>query len=265
MPRRRSRRASEGSPPTGPLLVLSPHFDDAALSCAALLDRGEPVDVITIFGGEPDPPRQGWWDRRCGFASSAESFPVRRREEDAALGGAGHRARWLPLLEGQYVDGPRSEAERAAIREAVLEWSNANRGGTVAIPAGAGRKVGRIGSRMAALGPGWVGFIQHSDHVFVRDTVLALLAVAKTFTGLLYEELPYLWSGPAEREVRVSAVSWRFEADPSVLPVDRRRKAERIATYASQVPHLSSRRRRPDDPRSLPAFERYWRLFRREG
>ena len=45
----------------GRLLILSPHLDDAALSCAALIERDRAADVLTVFDGEPDPPRAGAW------------------------------------------------------------------------------------------------------------------------------------------------------------------------------------------------------------
>src|SRR5436305_1067911 len=62
-----------------PLLLVSPHPDDAALSCAALLARVEPIDVLTVFAGSPDPPSQGSWDRVTGFVDSTESSGDGRR------------------------------------------------------------------------------------------------------------------------------------------------------------------------------------------
>jgi LmbE family N-acetylglucosaminyl deacetylase len=249
--------------PSRPLLLLSPHFDDAAFSCAALLARSAPVDVLTVFGGEPEPPRRGWWDRECGFASSTEGLAARRREEQSAFADSQHRVTWLSLLEFQYVQGPRPQKERAVILEAVREWSSRAGNETVAIPAGAGRKLGRVALRLAALAPGRLGFLQNPDHVFVRDAALAALRERPSLTGLIYEELPYLWSVPADEEVRAAAAEWSFAAEPFAIPVDRGEKARVNAAYESQVTGLSTRRLRLDDPECLPEVERYWSLARR--
>ena len=89
--------------PDGPILLVSPHLDDAVFSCAALVERPEPLDVMTVFAGAPDPPRQGWWDAQCGFASSVESVPIRLREDEAGFAGTSHRRSYLELLELQYA------------------------------------------------------------------------------------------------------------------------------------------------------------------
>jgi LmbE family N-acetylglucosaminyl deacetylase len=221
--------------PAGPLLLLSPHFDDAALSCAALLERDEPVDVVTVFAGGPEPPTQGWWDEVCGFADSTESLAARKEEERAAIG-ARHGLSFLPLLDMQYVEGRRPAADADAIRAAVEEWAAGAGGGHVAVPAGAG--VARRHFRRRA------GIAPHPDHLLVRDAVLS--ARLAGITPLLYEELPYA-TGGAPANVR---------AEPFVVPVDPIAKARRIAVYASQLAHLAGLH----EPANVPAYERYWTL-----
>ena len=66
-----------GGVPSGPLLVLSPHFDDAALSCGALLARTEPLTVLDVFTRRPEPEQATEWDRRCGFRGSDEAMAAR--------------------------------------------------------------------------------------------------------------------------------------------------------------------------------------------
>jgi GlcNAc-PI de-N-acetylase len=223
------------------MLLFAPHCDDAALSCAALLDRGEAVDVLTVFGGRPDPPRQAYWDERCGFADSDEAVRVRQEEELEALALGGHRVGFLDLLEEQYLDGDRSPADAAPIAEAVAGWG----GGLVAAPIGAGRGSGLL-DRLRARH----GVPPHPDHLFVRDAVLA----AAEGPVLLYEEFPYLRSGGAESEAA------RLGAEPLSFPVDRSAKARRIAAYTSQLPFIGSSDERLDDPAVLPETERYWLL-----
>ena len=72
--------------PSWRTVVLSPHFDDAALSVAALVRRlPRPLTVVTVFGG---PPPEGspvsWWDATCGFSSAAEAYACRRAEDARA-------------------------------------------------------------------------------------------------------------------------------------------------------------------------------------
>ena len=245
-------------PPSGALLVVSPHLDDAALSCAALLDRGEAVDVLTLFSGAPEPPRQGWWDERCGFASSAESMPARRREEERALAPDGHRIHLLDLLEQQHFDGPRPAREADLIAEAVRDRLAEMGGGSVAVPAGAGWAPYWLPTRVAKRLREPRGPEPHDDHVFTRDAVLG--AGLRDASLLLYEELPYLWGGSAERAARRAAHAHGYRAHLEVVSVDRERKASRLAEYASQMPYLSPPEGPLDSPAVLPPTERYWRL-----
>jgi hypothetical protein len=245
-----------------PLLIVSPHPDDAVLSCWALLARPEPVDVLDVFAGSPVPPRVGAWDLRCGFADSAESSRVRQAEELAALAGTPHRVTFMDLVNVDYVDGRRGESDRDAILRTVRAWLDENGPGTVALPAGAGWTMSRL---RRALGERvWWRFIgerpgppQQPDHVFARTAGLAAVA-GRNVDVLLYEELPYLWGAPADREAE------RLGAGEELrLEVDREEKARRISAYSSQVEHISPPHGRVDDPEVLPATERYWRLVSR--
>jgi hypothetical protein len=246
--------------PGGPLLLVSPHLDDAVFSCAALVERPEPIDVLTVASGAPDPPRQGWWDVQCGFASSAESVPARLAEDDAAFAGTPHRRSYLGLLELQYRPR-RTAAEADLLAASVREWAAANPAGTVAVPAGAGCSPRRAARWRRRLLRRSCSPPQHPDHVWVRDTVLDELA-AREATPLLYEEVPYLWGEPADAEVERAASRGRFDAEPLTAEVDPTRKAERIAAYASQIAEISPSRGRLDDPATLLPQERYWLLRR---
>jgi hypothetical protein len=244
--------------PAGPLLLVSPHLDDAVFSCSALVERSEPVDVVTIFAGAPDPPRQGWWDRDCGFASSAESVPERLREDEAAFAGTRHRRRYLDLLELQYIEN-RPGGESDVIESAIRDWITEHPGGTVALPAGAGCSMRLVDRWLRRLRRQSCSFGQHVDHLLVRDAGLGSLKGSDA-TLLLYEEVPYLWGAPADRQAERVAARVGRSSKLLELSVDRGRKAERIAAYASQIPHISPPHGRVDDAETLPASERYWRL-----
>jgi LmbE family N-acetylglucosaminyl deacetylase len=240
--------------PAAPLLLVSPHLDDAILSCEALVGRDEPLDVLTVFTGFPDPPQRSWWDAECGFASSSESVATRRREDEAAFAGTPHRRTYLDLLELQYAPR-RTQDDRRAVKEAIAGWLRENPAGTVALPAGAGfRPTWRTRLRRVAPSPA-----QHTDHVFVRDLALDVIRDADS-ACLLYEELPYVWGGPADEEAAAFAQTLERRLEPVVVPVDRGRKAARFAAYASQVVPLSPDHGRLDEPETYPVEERYWLL-----
>jgi LmbE family N-acetylglucosaminyl deacetylase len=250
---------------TQALLILAPHPDDAALSCAALLDGTPAADILTVFAGGPDPPTQGWWDRRCGFASSTESVAARRREEESAFAGSGHRVRFLELPDEQYAGDVRPAEHASSIEAAIRKWTEGAPEGSVAVPAGAGwvpsplrKLLGRVRPRRFA--PARPGPYPSPDHVYLRDVALRELS-GGGHDLLLYEELPYgLAEGTEETVIRAAELVGR-SAEPLMLQVDRERKARRLSAYGSQIPHISPPGMRLDDPEALPPVERYWRLL----
>lgn len=242
-----------------PLLLLSPHFDDAALSCAALLAREKPIDVLTVFAGEPMPPRQGKWDRVTGFADSTDSRRVRKAEEQAAFADTPHKLAFLDLIESEYMSGPREQDDAAPIAAAVVGWLEQNPGGAISAPAGAGRLPGLLRAKARRLMGDYVAF-RHPDHVFLRDAALDAVVSRPGAWAVLYDEFPYLFERAADGEVLRIARSRGLAAELVVTPVDPRAKALRISVYTSQVPHLAFRGRRVDLAENLPEEERYWIL-----
>jgi hypothetical protein len=80
-------------------VVLSPHLDDAVLSCWHALDD---ATVVSVFAGVPEPATSGWWDRLTGCHDSAERMRERHLEDESALALAGAEAVRLDLLDEQY-------------------------------------------------------------------------------------------------------------------------------------------------------------------
>jgi LmbE family N-acetylglucosaminyl deacetylase len=243
-----------------PLLLLSPHCDDAVLSCWALLARERPLEVVTVFAGEPDPPRQSGWDRTTGFADSAASMRVRRAEEEEALARTPHSLTLLDLLEAGYLDGPRGTGDVQLLGAVIDPWLREHPGGIVAAPAGAGSRAGSLRARAQRL-LARTTRTRHPDHVFVRDAALEL-ALGSFCRVLLYEELPYAWGDVAAGEVRRLARAQRASATLVRVPIDAQAKAALIAVYRSQIPHLGVGGRRVDVAADLPREERYWLLER---
>ena len=63
-----ARRPASGPP----VVVVSPHLDDAVLSCGQLLAASREAIVLTVFSAGPDEgaPLTDW-DRACGFVSAS--------------------------------------------------------------------------------------------------------------------------------------------------------------------------------------------------
>jgi LmbE family N-acetylglucosaminyl deacetylase len=160
----------------GPAIFLSPHYDDAVLSCggtiAGLALAGYPPLILTIFGGEaPEElvgPFAGWKHGRWGATTAEEILAIRRAEDLAAAAVLGCQTRWLGHLDAIYRgDRYTSDPELfGRLREieaglvgiiadevcSVPEW---RAGTTVYVPLGIGKHVDHqltyaVGRRLAA-------------------------------------------------------------------------------------------------------------------
>jgi LmbE family N-acetylglucosaminyl deacetylase len=104
-------------------VVVSPHFDDAVLSCWSLVDSDADVEVVTFYTAGPDDPALVTrWDADTGVTSQVR-MQQRAEENKAALAIAGRSATNLGGLEGQYGDGSvDEEVLAAAIRDAEIVY-----------------------------------------------------------------------------------------------------------------------------------------------
>jgi LmbE family N-acetylglucosaminyl deacetylase len=145
-------------------IVLSPHFDDAVLSCWSVLREQRAVTVVNVFGGVPSANVPiSWWDRLTGGRSASERALERRQEDAKALERIGCRPINLPFLGSEYRRGDQDAGPLLSVISPHVD-----RRTTVYAPAGIG---------------------QHPDHFAVRAAAVALLARGVPVT--LYAELPY--------------------------------------------------------------------------
>lgn len=85
-----------------PMVVLSPHLDDAVLSAWHVLSSPRDVTIVTVFAGVPEPGFVTDLDRSHGADDSAAWLKRRRLEDRAALAVAGRAPVHLDLLEAQF-------------------------------------------------------------------------------------------------------------------------------------------------------------------
>jgi len=224
--------------------ILSPHLDDAVLSCWHLLASSDDVLVLNVFTGLPargKPP--AFWDRMTGADDSVERMHARLAEDEEALALAGRRADSLVFLDAQY-----REAAPTGIVEAVNE---------------------RLRDDAAVFAPAGIG--GHPDHELIRDVGLALAADGRRVS--LYGDIPYAtefgwppWmTGDDPEPLREVDAYWaRFVPEgyaPFPVELDdtqQRRKVAAMRTYRTQFPILEAGPLRRLTHPTLVPFELIW-------
>ncbi|MEO3973642.1 PIG-L family deacetylase [Streptomyces sp. CAU 1734] len=145
-------------------VVLSPHFDDAALSLAGLIPGlPGPVAVVTVHGGAPAAGTPvSWWDSVCGFSSAAEAHASRLAEDAEACALLGAAQIVLDHPDGPYAEG----AELTGLDDFLTELAP----GTLVLAP--------LGSNQA-------------DHLAVRLRAMSVLAGRGEPLPRVYADLPY--------------------------------------------------------------------------
>ena len=222
------------------IVVVSPHFDDAVLGAAHLLDSHPGSTVITVFGGRPPayPDEPTAWDAAGGFQAGDDVVALRRDEDRKAMALLGATPVWLEFADHQYLakeDRPRADDVAPALGDAL----------------------GAAGPSAVFLPMG----IANPDHVVTHDAGLLVREQRPDLAWFCYEDHGYKHI-PGLLAWRVTSL---FRAGiwptPAVVPVrpDMDVKRRAVACYASQVPPLEAEhalRERLDA--NVP--EQYWRL-----
>jgi LmbE family N-acetylglucosaminyl deacetylase len=157
------------------IVVVSPHLDDAALSCWSVLDAAGERTVVNVFTGPPDPARERPWDELTGATDGARRMEERVLEDRAALAHAGCTPTNLGLRP------PASEHAAAHLRELLA----------AAIPPGCDLYL-----------PAGIG--GHPAHVLVRD--VGLEVASRAGRTLLYADYAYA--------IKYGWPAWVTGADP---------------------------------------------------
>lgn len=237
-----------------PVLLLSPHLDDAVLDCWSVLTADAELEVVNVFGLAPPAGTTTEWDRVLGSADSAALFAARLEEDALALGLAGRASRNLPFLEFQYRRGRRFPA-----------WAEIDAVIAALVP-----RAARV------LAPMVLGDV-HPDHALLRDYALALARQGHAVS--LYADSPYCaqfgWPAWVTGETPVEHLDVEAFWSPSFdsLPVEQREgrairlddaagrhKLNAIRAYRTQFPALD---RGPIGRLSNPAIHRWevlWEL-----
>jgi len=253
-------------------IFLSPHLDDAALSCGGLIRRqvitGTPVLVVTVFAGEPQHVELSAYaiqmHNRWGKASHPTT--VRRKEDRSAMN----------LLGAEYLHLAYADAIYRFSQDSFLYSSDQELFGP--IHPSESRLLSRLAEIIAGLhtsrdetvyAPLAVG--NHVDHQLVRDALLNLQAHSSQI--VFYEDYPYVDRPGALTSALRMLGTQEWESEVQLLDEEcLKAKIAATAAYQSQMATLFetdktvalrlreySRAVSPDQGFA----ERYWRICRR--
>jgi LmbE family N-acetylglucosaminyl deacetylase len=223
---------------TGSLLVISPHLDDAVLSCEALLKFARDVRVLTIFGGDaPSGAPIAEWDLQCGFSAGMNVMEARRTEDAQALATLGA----IPLWGEELQEGYRTEpANLDRITALIIDTIDATSPSHFLFPLG----------------------LKHPDHLMVAAASGNAARARELTTSFVYAERPYAQAKKlgvvSTRRSELSASGAEFATERLPRGV-RRGDQSAIRCYPTQLRGLRMSALR------IGIFrERYWRISWRD-
>lgn len=220
-----------------PAAILSPHLDDAVLSCWHLLGSQREVTVVNVCTAAPETgASDAFWDQLSDGHHPVERMRVRRAEDEAALARAGRSAHYLGFIDFQYT------------------------GLTPPLGALVQRILGIVPPGTELHAPAGLGV--HPDHLAVRSAGVELEALG--FALRFYAELPHaLRPGWLERLARAPAyaglaagdlVASRHRLDDAALAA----KLRAVGEYRSQLVGLQGMLAGPLDRGDVLRNEVVW-------
>jgi LmbE family N-acetylglucosaminyl deacetylase len=201
------------------IVVLSPHFDDAAMGAGHLIASYDDTTVVTVLGGRPPayPEEMSDWDALGGFVAGDDVVAVRREEDVAAMTMLESGYQWLDFADHQYLppENRPTPDEVAPVLGAVIDELDPT---AVFFPMGLG----------------------NPDHVMVHEASLLVRAGQPEREWFCYEDhgykhIPGLLAWRVAKLLR--SHPW---PTPAIVPhvPDEERKRRAIWCYTSQIAPL---------------------------
>lgn len=221
-------------------IYLSPHLDDAVLSCGGAIHRqaaaGEPVLVVTIFAGEYTGAGLSAFaqEQHDYWGNPPRPLALRRAEDWAALRRLGAEAQHLDHLDAVYRAGSDgrwlyTDVDQlfGAVHPADLDSAEGSR-------ALAKQLAGLVPLQPQATIYAPLGVGNHVDHQIVHAAARRLLAMGHRLA--FYEEAPYVASpGALEAALETAgAGGWSSQVIP-LSPADLAAKVSALAYYRTQL------------------------------
>lgn len=249
-------------------LFISPHLDDAVLSCGGRIAQchaqGERLIIATVFAGDPSPLAATLPFARYQHSLWGEPvapMPLRRAEDLAAAAALGvHDVVHLTFADAVYRHLPDGQALYTNDDDLFGDLHPADQPLIAAIANSLQSLVEEADTIYAPLGIG-----HHVDHQLVA-LAAARLRLPANVKRIWYEELPYAeWDTPTAHPSTNAKHPHLVEIDESAMM----RKLDAMGYYRTQIPVLyrnelaMHRRVRAYAARlaagvSAPYAERYW-------
>jgi LmbE family N-acetylglucosaminyl deacetylase len=218
------------------LLIVSPHLDDAVLSCGLVLAAHPHAVVCTVFSAPPATNMTTGWDRSSGFANAFEAMNARKVEDIRALAHLAAHPLHLPFRDAQYDGSPTAGMLTNALQRTIAEIEPT----ALLVPLG----------------------LFHSDHTLTADACLMLMPrIPQEVAVHAYEDVPYR-NMPGVVQKRLYAIAERgyratateaFDAAENSRHWQMKRAA--VAAYRSQLRAFGD-----EGQADLFSPERYWQL-----
>lgn len=219
-------------------LYLSPHFDDAILSCGGLIHRqrsaGESVAVMTFCAGSPDynylsPLAQQY---HTAWGNPHDPIALRRAEDGSVLNALGVSPHYGNTLEIIYrrIGNEFIYSNRKAL------FTDPHSQELDSLPRLWRQDVESLGfnpNHTIIYAPLAIG--NHVDHQLAR--VLALQLIKAGWQVWFYEDYPYVElsaEGLAVAKAWFGPIIWQFE----IIPIDVNAKIAAIRGYETQIPRI---------------------------
>jgi LmbE family N-acetylglucosaminyl deacetylase len=227
-------------------LVVSPHLDDAVLSCGHFLLTQPQSVVATVHAGNPGDGRLSEWDRDCGFVEGDDPVARRREEDRAALELVGARPWHMDFLDRPYRDG-RAADEGGVIRAEDVAGELAD-------------LVHELSPTRALIPMG----LLHPDHELTHEAGSLLLHSSPELEIWAYMDLPYGLAHPQLVTSRLENLQQRGLRARRVTvdaPLQADVKRDATACYASQVDAVRNDLGREAWERTFSfGSEQFWRV-----
>lgn len=218
-----------------PLLVVSPHYDDAVFSCGQLLATVPDSTVVTVCTAQPGDGRLLTdWDRRCGFTSASEAMSRRAAENRHALALLRAKGVDLAFLDSQYLPGPRNSTD--LLGDTLLATISEFQPASVFVPLG----------------------LFHADHILISDVLMTLEQRIADVRWFAYTDIPYCKDAQRLQRRLAQLAQRGVHCEPELLPLETGmgKKAAAVEAYRSQFQGLGH-----EDGRALMQYaEQYWRI-----
>jgi LmbE family N-acetylglucosaminyl deacetylase len=253
-------------------IYLSPHFDDAVLSCGGLIRRqvisGTPVLVVTVFGGEPHRLELSQYAAQTQSRWGKATYPTtERREEDRkAMNVLG--AEYLHLA---YADAIYRFSDNSFLYSSDRELFGLVHPSESMLLSPLAEILSNLGTTQGETVYTPLAVGNHVDHQLVRDSLLG--AQGRSGQIVFYEDYPYVDKPGALTQALTTLGMQAWESELQLFDEEcLKAKIAAITAYKSQMASLFegeramamrvreySRAVSPDDRFA----EKYWRILGR--